>query len=540
MTIRLRGKMSKKIVKSVIVLSGAVICLSVNAQEMPKDLLKTPITNFNKENLNLIKNNDITKDILKIITYNQNETFSPEKNLTKQDFEKLYKDANEKFAQGNITAAYKDYKEVIAQWVNDDFVNLGLAYKFANIGLFSLAQDAINNIQDRELYNNQIQLMKSKLFPQVVLTYDDEVKLAQSYTEIYYNNLAFEVTREMSKSYDKYKRSDYAQYILAQAYYNTKEYNKAINSINKALSINPDNKNYLKYKAQILCETNKFSEADKIIDSMLKDNISILDYQKDLESLKYYNLAKAEKDRNKSKFYLAKYFYKTGDTQRAIKELNQNIASDKKDYKSLTMLAYIYFEKNELAQAMDLYEKSYKIKKNYSKTLFGIAKMYQLKKDYKNAADFFLKASKREKNNTEALINAALCYKMMNINDKAVEYTNKVFQTENIKPEIYYTASKIDEIKEIQYLKKAISTNPLLINAWLDLAHISIKNRRYDLAKIYLKTVKYIEPLNYKYYYLLGLMNKQLGDKNIAKENFAKTLEINPLFVDASNELNSL
>ena len=97
-------------------------------------------------------------------------------------------------------------------------MNLGLAYKFANIGLFSLAQDAINNIQDRELYNTQIQLIKSRLFPQMVLSYDDEILLAQNYTEIYYNNLAFEVARDMSKMPERYKRSDYAHYILSQAY----------------------------------------------------------------------------------------------------------------------------------------------------------------------------------------------------------------------------------------------------------------------------------------------------------------------------------
>lgn len=532
--------MYKKFVKTFIFFFSAVIGLSVGAQELPKDLLKTPISNFNKENLDLIKNNDFTKDILKVITYNQDDVQLSKKDVAMLDFEVVYKNANEKFAQGNITSAYKDYKEVIAQWATDDFVNLGLAYKFANIGLFSLAQEAINNIQDRELYNNQIQLIKSKLFPQVVLTYDDEIKLAQNYTEIYYHNLAFEVAREMNRSSDKYKRSDYAQYVLAQAYYNTKEYNKAVNSINKALAINPDNLNYLRYKAQILCETNKYSEADKILEMMLNENISILDYQKDLESLRFYNLAKSEKDRLKSRFYLANYFYQIGDVQRAVKELNQNISANKKDYKSMTMLAEIYFEKNELAKSMDLYEKSYKIKKNYPLTLFGIAKMYQLKKDYKNAAEFFLKASKKEKDNSDSLINVALCYKMLNINDKAVEYTNKVFEKENIGASVYYTASKIDEIKEIQYLKKAISTNPLFVEAWLDLAFISIKNRRYDLAKIYLKTVKYVEPLNYKYFYLSGLINKQLGDKNSAKENFAKTLEINPLFVDASNELNSL
>lgn len=532
--------MIKNYIKTLLILISATTCCSQVYAEMTSDnLFKNPITNFNKENLNLIKNNDITKDFLKIITYNPTDKSFDAETPIKIDFEQTYKNANEKFAQGNITAAYKDYKTIISQWANDDFVNLGLAYKFANMGLFSLSQEAINNITDRELFNNQIQLIKSKLTPQVILSYDEEIKLAQNYTEIYYHNLAFEVTRDMSKQQDKYKRSDYAQYILAQAYYNVKEYNKAINTINKALSINPDNLNYLKYKAQILSENNKTIEANKILDEILKENTTILDYKKDIESLRYYNLAKAEKDRTKSKFYIANYFYELGDKQRAIKELNQNISANKKDYKSITKLANIHFEENQLAEAMDLYEKSYKIKKNYKETLLGIAQMYLLKKDYKNAATFYLKALHKDKNNPEVLINIAYCYKMLNLNDKAFEYTNKAFKTENPSGYVYYIASKIDEIKEIQYLKKAISTDLLLVDAWLTLTDIALKNKRTDLAQQYLTAIKYINSQNYKYYYFLGLTNKQQGFTEKAKANFEKALELNPTFVDASNELNT-
>jgi len=79
-----------------------------------------------------------------------------------------------------------------------------------------------------------------------------------------------------------------------------------------------------------------------------------------------------------------------------------------------------------------------------------------------------------------------------------------------------------------------------LVNAWLDLADIAIKNKRADLAKTYLKTVKYLEPKNYKYYYYTGLINKQQGNKDVAKANFEQSITINPMFVDATNELNAL
>lgn len=531
---------TKKTITMAIVTTAVVLCNTypIYADEsQDKNIVKTPVSTFNKENLKLIKNNRLTNDFLKIITFAQNAE-NPV-SASGENLSKKYADANEKFTQGNITSAYKDYKSILLASANDDFVNLGFAYKFANIGLFTLAQEAINNIQDRETYNHQIQLIKSRLFPQVVLSYDDEIMLAQNYTEIYYNNLAFEVARDMGKLPDNLKREDYAHYVLSQAYYNIKEYNKAVNEINKALSINPDNANYLKFKAQIFCETNKLSDAVKILESLLASDVNILDYRNDLEGLYYYTLAKATKERQKSRFYLAQYFLKTGDEKRAIKELNSNISADKKDYKSITLLAKIYFKQNKLSDSMDMYEKSYKVRKNYPQTLIGIADMYLLKKDYKNALEYYLKTIKKDRNNKDALIKVSLCYKMLDMSDKSVEYANKAFSNGTAEAEVYYTASKIDEIKNIQYLKKTVSLTPLMTEAWLDLADIAIKNNRLELARNYLKPVKYVDSKNAGYYYYHGLINKKGGNKDAAQKDFQKALELNPFLDEVNKELNS-
>ena len=106
-----------------------------------------------------IKNSDFANDLFKIITFSQpSDAFkagSGAMNATKQ-----YEMANQKFSQGNITAAYKDYKSVLNTNRSDDFVYLGFAYKLSNLGLFSLAQEAINNIGNVELYKTQIEMIK--------------------------------------------------------------------------------------------------------------------------------------------------------------------------------------------------------------------------------------------------------------------------------------------------------------------------------------------------------------------------------------------
>ena len=258
-----------------------------------------------------------------------------------------------------------------------------------------------------------------------------------------------------------------------------------------------------------------------------------------MEGLYYYTLAKATKDRELSKFYLAQYFLKTGDYTRAIKELNQNISSDSKDYRSMTLLAEIYFKQNNLADSMDMFEKAYKVKKNYAPTLLGIANMYLFKKDYKNALDYFIKAYKKDKKNDEAMIKAALCYKMLNMTDKSVEFTNKVFEKSNVDAKIYYLAAKVDDIKSTQYLKKVVALDPLMTEAWLALADMAIQNNRLELARNYLKPVKYVDSKNSRYYYYQGLINKKSGHIDAAKSDFKKALELNPLDEDVNREMRS-
>ncbi len=526
--------MNKKTILNLIAVLS-LLCIPSFAAE-PEPAIKMPSFSLTKDNMKQIKNSELANDLFKIITYNQSSETSK---YSDDDYSKLYALANEKYAQGNITSAYKDYKTVLAATASDDFVNLGFAYRFANLGLFSLSQEAINNIQDRDLYSNQIELMKKVFFPKMTLSYDEEIYLAQCYTEIYFNNLAFEVVRELSKNSELLKKSDYANYILARAYLNLKEYGRAMSSVNKALSISDNNANYLKLKAQIYCENNKFSDSIKTIDSILAQNVQVMNYNKDIEAMRYFVLAKANKDRNKSRFYLANYFYKSNDVQRAIKELEQNVFVNKKDYHSLTELGNIYYARQDFVKAMEYYQKSYKLKKNDPKTLIGLGNVYMAQKNYKNATDYYLKALKKDKLNSEALINLAYCYKMQNIPEKASEYSAKALKIAPNSDKIYYKLAQADEIYATNYLKKALSLNPMNTDAWLDLSKRAIDNKQSGLAGDYLRPVKYIDKKNYRYYYISGLIKKQEGNLSGAQADFQKSHNLNPSFEDVVKELSS-
>ena len=475
---------------------------AVRSEEKPA-LYSAPA--LNRDSLKQIKNNNIANDFLKIITYSSDI----KQNTNGNDAIRKYDEAKEKFSQGNITSAYRDFKDVVQLSKHNDFVNISLAYKFANLGFFSLSQEAMLNIEDNELYKNQIELIKQHLFPKTALSYDEEIYLAQNFTEIYFNNLAFEVVREMTKKTDLLKKSDYANYILAQGYINLKEYNKALNAINKAISMNPDNANYQKIKAQIFCENNKFSDAIKVTEQLLAKDIDIMNYRKEALALKYFTLAKASKHRSETKFYLANYFLNTGDTQRAIKELSQNIAQDKKDFASAALLGEIYFKQKDFDKAAENFEKSYKLKKSYIPALKGMGDLNYYKKDYRTALAFYQKAVKKDKKNPVLNALAAICCNNTEQPEKAENYKEKAVLYGKNNAQVFYILSKFSTKDKERYLKKAISSNPTYSEAWLDLTELALTECDLNLAKKYLYPVKSLDSKNYRYTYFSELIKKK-------------------------------
>ncbi len=448
-----------------------------------------------------------------------------------------YEDAVNKFIQGNTVVAYKDLYAVLKTSPTEDFLYLSLAHKFNEMGFFSLSNDALNQIDDDEIWQRQTKLLRSVYAPKQTLSYDEEIYLAGLYSDIFFHNLAFEVVKELSKNDKLLKYSDYACYMLSLAYFETKEYKQALGAINKALAIYPENVNYLKTKAQILCELKDYKQATKIIDNLIA-NPNVID-NKDFLAIKAYTLAKSAKKDYLAKYHLAEYFYIKSDYTRATKTLNQCLNLRKKYYPALTLLGDINVKNGNIEKAQEYYEKSYKINKRYPQTLFGLGDINYRKGNVTKALEFFLAAQKYNKNYLESILYSAMAYNALNQQDKALEFCRTALSVNSNYPEAYYVLSKIEKDREIAYLKRATSLNLLYIDAWLDLANLAIKNNDLKLAKTYLLPVQYIDTNNYKVYYYQGLIYKKESNFEAAMINFKKSLNINPNYEPSLLEVNS-
>ena len=234
---------NKKLFCSIV--SACTIMLSACSEEVN--------LNFNQEQSSEsmvqinIKDNKISSDLIKLITLEGMTSIKTVDNSfqNKNSFAKYFLSADDKFSQSNITTAYNDYTKAVASSNDNDFQSLLASYKLANIGFFTLSQHAINQIDDIQLYKSQTDSIKQIFYPEITLSYDEEILLAELYADIYYNNLSKETTKELIRHSHLLKKSDYANYIMAQAHFEAGEFNKALNYINKALSIKKSSPLYL-------------------------------------------------------------------------------------------------------------------------------------------------------------------------------------------------------------------------------------------------------------------------------------------------------
>jgi ribosome biogenesis GTPase A len=198
---------------------------------------------------------EIIGDKLHVIVLNKSD-LADEKSKIRKDFIAI----TSKFNQGNAKVAYDEYSILIDK-INNDTSLLTLAKVFYEIGFFSLGDKAIEKIVYKNQFYDNILDLELSYKPKSALTVEEEIYFAKIYSSIYFDNSAQEAIFELSKKKNSYQKHDFYNYMLSRAYLETKQYNLAINSVNKTISINPNNINYQIFRVDILTKAKKFKEA---------------------------------------------------------------------------------------------------------------------------------------------------------------------------------------------------------------------------------------------------------------------------------------
>jgi tetratricopeptide (TPR) repeat protein len=440
--------------------------------------------------------------------------------------------------QSNVRSSYQDFKMLIDNVVPDDYIYMRLTREMASIGFFSLAELSMSKIQDNDISNLIEEDIKHYYFPNYRLTYKDQIYLAEIYSNIMYNDQSREATSELIKQSSLLNDSDYANYLVAFGSMKNGDIKQAEKSIDNAILKNPQNINYKRLKAEIYSQSAKPQDGVKYLNDLKTEDINTVVFDKQLHSSQQYILYKAAKNDYWKKYHLAYYYYDENEFTKALRVLQTSISGKKNINKEVYALtAKVYFGMKEFEKAQDYAMKSIDIDPTHSEALIVLGDVALRNGDIKAAENYYKKATAKDTTKT-AEIKLAQVYEKENNIKKAKEIYSKILKISSKSYEAYYQMALLEKDREEAYLKKSLAINPNFKDGWIDLARLEISKNSYDKAISYLNIAKYIDENDYRYYYYLGLVMKNKGLTTEADKNFEKSLNLNPNYELAKEELN--
>lgn len=453
--------------------------------------------------------------------------------LTKNDIHNQYAIALNRYIQSNVKASYTDFMIMIENSSPTDYMYMSMAEKMADLGFFDLSEIAISKIVDENLSYLLTEDIKKYYFPAVKLTKDDEIYLAEMYSNIVYNEQSKEVIIELTKNDQLLNKYDYANYITALGYFKSNDIENASKYINTAISKNPQNINYKKLKAEILAQSAKPKSALKVLSEIKSSPMQTTEFQRKIDSCEQYILYKTTKEEFEKKYYLANYFYAENELNKAMRTLQSAFNTKKKHNKKIyALLSKVYFDMKEYEKAEDNATKALKLDGSNQIALEVLGDLAYKNKDYKAAIKYYDDLKSNDGN-----VKLAQCYVKLDNQKKANEILTKVLKNSSDCYLAYYNVALLDKTRETEYLKKSVAINYNFEDGWIDLARVEIEKNRPDEASQYLTVAKFINEDNYRYHYYQGLLYKNKGLTADAKRSFMKCIKLNPGYTPAKEEL---
>lgn len=458
--------------------------------------------------------------------------------LTHNSIHNQYVIAFNRFMQSNVKSAYTDFKVLIETMDENDYAYMKMAENMADIGFLDLSDLAASKIEDKTLADFLLGDIKLYYGTSKKLKPEDEIYLGEIFSNIIYNDQSREATAELVKNSTLMSQSDYANYLAALGYLKSNDFVEANSYIDTAISMNAQNLNYKKLKAEISSQGKKPQNALKTLDYIKSQKLYTADFSRKVNSLEQYVLYKSKKDYSEKMYHLGYYYYYENEYAKAMRSLQSAVTTKKKHNKEVfAILSRVYFDMQEYEKAQDTATKAYKLDSGNTTTLLVLGDLSFRTGDFKTALKYYKNASTKDKTSSICAIKIAQTYEQLGKEKQAVEIYEKVLKTYSDNWVAYYKIALKDKTKEIAYLKKAIAINMNYKDAWLDLGRVEIERGNFFEARKYLNVANYIDENDFRYYYYQGLIAKNQGLKQDAMKYFTKSLLLNPDYTPAKEEL---
>lgn len=457
-----------------------------------------------------------------------------------------YIDTTKRFNQGNVSVAYNDYSKILSE-IENDISLLIFAKSMYEIGFFTLGDVGVAKVKNQTYFQNQIDNLKNSHKDTYPLDKQEEIYLAKAYSSIYFDNTPEETAFDLSKKSSLMEKSDYANFIMAQALLESRQYQQALMFIDEAVKRNPNNPAYLCYKIKILNNSGKHKEAYKFLEKYENSDVITPEYSTKFLIEKENVLANLTNNENEKKFHLISVNYLKGDYYKVINECQNILNFNKNNYKILTLQAQSQLNtgKDELAKKNLL--QSFNLNKNYAPTLTGLGDIAYLEGDNLKAVEYYKKAAKLNKNDILTQMKLVFCYKKIKGSEKTIAKIEKQIELLAGKKSLFYeyyiasiTVLKNDAALKKEYLLKALGENLLFENTQSAYLAYLNENKKQKPMENFLHMISFANNYSYSYYYFKGLSDMANGNKELAQADMKHCLSINPDFEPANKFLSDL
>jgi predicted TPR repeat methyltransferase len=330
-----------------------------------------------------------------------------------------------------------------------------------------------------------------------------------------------------------------ARHFLAMAYAQSEQYQQALDSLDKAIAIAPEQPSFYNSKANVLIRMQRTDEAIAALEHAIDCDPSYSTAHNTLgrcyytieqldEAKKHYQRAiELDKHFPQAHYNLALLFLHQEQLDEAIQELQTTLALDPKYAKAYGQLAETYMLQEHYSKAVDSLLQRMELQPQHADSYYtlGIAYLKQQQPEEACSALEQALALECEEQDLQHLLGNAYLHR--GDPPKALNYYMRQLEVAPM-VEAYYNIGVIlmhqERNKEaIQYLQQAISIDPNYLPVFINLGSIYLKLQQLDQAKEQYQKALEIDPNNDELQHILTAITQE-GTPDQAPKTYVKNL----------------
>ncbi len=323
-----------------------------------------------------------------------------------------------------------------------------------------------------------------------------------------------------------------AEHALGDAYLAKGDDNRALAAYEAALKIQPDDPDALR-AASLLCLKHELNtRAIPLLEQFIKVRPEDLDARSDLGSA----------------------YGAMGEFDKAEKQFRAALAVNSEAPAAVLGLGALDLKINRNVEAIPLLREAAQLAPNAAKPFYLLGVAYNRAGRYTEALAALEQAASRSPDNADTYYQLAHAYghlQRLSEKEKAIARFTEIKARNERLIESQREAARLvievqpfvdqnDTVTALQMMEKAYQLDPENEEVWFQLGSLYYETQKYDLTRGFAERLVIRAPSEWRYLYLLGLVQVATGQSGQARASLEQVVQLHPSMAEAYNELGNL